>query len=416
MRKPNSLLIATGDPLLDADAAKVSGVSIIPSTCETPDECLQQIRLRSPQALLTSPALAPVASTLEALIRNALAQSQQIAVGVLTFDQQLTPAEISQLQFAGAALITVRGNVTEAVASWLREIPKSTTSAPFVEAPASPLPPGVLPAAPTSQHVMRQKVVTFWGGKGGAGRSTLLVAVADKLSQIPGVRVCTVDLHPTNSSLAALAGKDGQPGSWVPIGEDLMSGDLTKQTVARALVPINSQWAMLTGPAGSDQWTGLLTDDLVTGLVEILRTDFEFILLDVPHGRTPVGEAALALSQQVMVVVSAFYPDVADTARALERAVSDGLLARDRCRLVLSQWADSRELPAADVGALIQLPVSATVPLAPSVALAAARTGTPVTRLGSPESRAMAEAVTAVAELISEAPVGRPGRRTWFRI
>lgn len=272
------------------------------------------------------------------------------------------------------------------------------------------------PPLPSSdgKAVLRQRVVTFWGGKPGTGRSTLLVAVADLIARMPGVRVCAVDLNPVNSSLAPLLRKETEPNSWWRLGEALLEGSLTPQAVRESLITVRPGWSLLSGPGGSDQWCALLTARVVADLVALLRADFDYILLDLSAGRGPVADAAITHAQQVLLTVSGFFPDVVDTARQYQQLVADGLAERERCSLVLSPWVDSAELPAADVGACMGLPVAATVPLAALPAMAAARTGRPITQLGTSEAQAYTGAAAAVAALITGRNVVRPQRRSWF--
>lgn len=262
--------------------------------------------------------------------------------------------------------------------------------------------------------MLRQRVVAFWGGKPGTGRSTLLVAVSDLIGRMAGVRVCSVDLNPFNSSLAALVRKEAEPNSWWRLGEALLEGGLTPQAVRESLITVRPGWSLLSGPSGSEQWCALLTARVVADLISLLRADFDYILLDLPACRGPVVDAAFAHAQQILLTVSAFFPDVVDTARQFQQLVADGLASRERCSLVLAPWIDSPELPAADVGACMGLAVAATVPLAPGPAMAAARTGRPITQLGMAEAQKYAEAAAAVASLITGRNVPRPRRRSWF--
>lgn len=467
MAKRNSLLLATGDPALEAGALQATGCRIIATACETPTDCLSQAAVHQPDGILLSQALAPWPGQLAALIRelrSLLPETDLLVTGALhPGDDPLTgatllpesvplhhcievwartgtppgPARLAKREPMGEITIfpppihpndlpPAVGQGTDGRAArddsgapqapsgwaWQRLLTRSAEPSTSEQAPApAPGPPLI---KLDSAAVLRQKVVACWGGKPGAGRSTLLLAVADVISRLPGVRVCTVDLNLHNSSLAALLRLEGRPGSWSVLGDTLQSQRLTAKTLTESLFEIQPQWALLTGPAGSDLWTQALTPAVVSDLIDLLRSAFDYILLDLGASRSPVTDAALREAQQVLVVVSSFFPDVADTTAALDRAVADGLLTRERCRLVLSQWVDSMELPADDVGACLGMPVAARIPLAPSGALMAARLGRPVTQLETPEAKALADGAIAVAGLIVERGLAKPQRRGWF--
>lgn len=447
MRKRVKLFVAASDPLLAAQLNQIKDVTVLNPGCELPADCLEQVTTSESDAVLLSPALAPWPGAVTSVVQELRNRLPQAAIAIACNPGQIAPADVQGLQNAGAVLLPGYEYLQAHVEAWLRgEAPHLTPvpqqpptggypikTLPVIRQESEPQSPRMAPpllqrAAPESAgppqskrspvpappQILRQKIVAFWGGKAGGGRSTLVTAAADVISQIPGVRVCTVDLNPYGSSLAALLQKESEPNSWASIGPAVMYGALTSQAVREGIVPVSPQWGMVTSPAGSEQWCGMLTDPVIAHLLDILRADYDYILLDLPAGRTPSGDAGLAAAQQVLLVVSAFFPDVVDTTRIFEQALSDGIVARERCQLVLSPWADSAELPAGDVSRCLGLPVSAKVPLCPIGALTAARKGSPVTRLGGTDAKPLADAAQAVARLIADATAAHPQRRSWF--
>ncbi|HWI61515.1 MAG TPA: P-loop NTPase [Symbiobacteriaceae bacterium] len=466
MRDTATVLLATADPMLDWQIGQAMGGRAVVLAAETAADCLAQIGDYLSGVLLLSPALAPAPGALAHLVSEIRARQPALEPVVLAEAGQPMGPEFDHVR--QILLLYETGRAGQWVVAWLtgappptqgppisqqlnslsgmgpvepdfspapnlqQMLPKAAYAAPPAQVPTdspepvrSPLPSRQVPRVPDTQpprpvwgtaqpRILRQKVVAFWGGKGGTGRSTMVTSVADLLCRIPGVRICTVDLNPHSSSLATLLRKETERNSWWLLGETLRTGQLTAQAVRESLVPITPQWSLLSSPAGSEQWCGFMTPDVVAGLIDALRTDFDYILLDLPAGRTPAGDTALAVAQIVVLVVSAFFPDVVDTVRTLEQALADGFLTKERCRLVLSQWIDSGELPASDVAACLELPVSGVVPLAPAVALAAARTGRPVTQLASPEAKPLIEALGGISRLIADVGAERPQKRGWF--
>lgn len=262
---------------------------------------------------------------------------------------------------------------------------------PPAQRPAAPhaasrpaAPPGPVRARPQAPvprpvvSVIRQQVIAFWGGKPGAGRSTLAVALADLLARAGELRVCLVDLNPYNSSLAPLLGREQEVSSWLQLSEALAKGSPFPLDALRWVRP---NLALVSGPDGRAEWLSQLTPEAIAWVVQGLRTQFDYIILDPEARPGSVSETAARLAQLVLVTVSPDYPDVLDTARAFEAGLEAGWLDRGRCRLLLSRWVDSPHLAMAEVGDCFNLPVSLSVPLSAEAVLQASGQGIPVTQV-----------------------------------
>ena len=252
--------------------------------------------------------------------------------------------------------------------------------------PSGSRPPAQRPAI----RVLRQQVVALWGGKPGAGRSTIALGLADLLARSDDLRVCTVDLNPYNSSLAPLLGREQEVPSWVHVAEAMARG---QRLPGEGLHWIRPNWALVSGPDGRPDLVAQVTPEAIAWLVDGLRSHFDYIILDPEARPGPVRDAAARLAQLVLVTVTPDYPDVLDTARGFESAVAKGTLARDRCRLVLTRWLETPHLTQAEVADCFGLPVTATIPLSPEPVLRAAGQGQPVTRLADPGAARLIQAL-----------------------
>lgn len=259
----------------------------------------------------------------------------------------------------------------------------------------------VQPPAPRPViRVLRQQVVAFWGGKPGGGRSTLAVALADLLARSGELRVCTVDLNPYNSSLAALLGREQEVSSWVQIGEAFSRGHPLPGDGLRWVTP---NWALVSGPDGRPDLVTRLSPEAIAWLVDGLRSHFDYIILDPEARPGPVREAAARLAHLVLVTVTCDYPDVLDTARGFEAAVEQGLLDRSRCRLVLNRWLDGPYLAPGEVADCFGMPVSAILPLSPEAVLHAAGQGHPVTRSAAKNAEPLRQAIAQLLGVVAPA-------------
>jgi Mrp family chromosome partitioning ATPase len=442
-------LACTGDPLLNRMLAGCRSIELRISHCESVAEALKEARELSPAILFTSPALGdvtPLAGLKGVRLCHLVEQSGQPAPdGIPTLvGEPITPEMVDAwvrrpvdppapavpppppLPRAGSAAPQVApphaapphaapSQIISPQATPFQAAPHRASSSPRV-APQRPAPPRPAPPRP-ALSVLRQQVIAFWGGKPGAGRSTLAVALADLLSRAGSIRVCAVDLNPFNSSLAALVGKEQEASSWLLLSEALVSG---RPFPADSLRWVRKNWAVITGPDGRAEWTGLMTRETVAWIVDSLRAQFDYIILDPEVRPGPIAETAVRLAQTVLLTVSPDYPDVLDTARAFEAALAEGWLDRGRCRLLLNRWVESSHLPAADVSDCFSLPVSLTVPASPETAAHASSRGVPITGLELPA--ALAQAFRPLVGLVAEPLVAAaPERRSiaqvadWFR-
>ncbi|HLN61319.1 MAG TPA: hypothetical protein VK464_07155, partial [Symbiobacteriaceae bacterium] len=278
-----------------------------------------------------------------------------------------------------------------------RTVPGHSASAGTSRLAATPRARSAAPVAPVVS-VLRQQVVALWGGKPGAGRSTLALALSDLISQVGAVKVCTVDLNPANSSLAPLLGKDQELPSWVHLAEGLAQGRLN---LTEGLRWVRSNWAIISGAGGRDEWSALLTPANLGLLVDGLRSQFDYIILDTEARAGALSDAALRLAQTALLVVSPDYPDVVDSAKAFQGAVERGAIDRTRSRLVLNRWIDTQHLPADVVAECFELPVSVRIPCSYEAVISAAGQGVPVTQLEHPGAKVLLPAFRTVVQLVA---------------
>lgn len=450
-------LVCTGDPLLDLMLDSCSSFASLLSSAETVAEALEEAKVRRPDLLFVSPALGDLCTLRELRGTRICCLVEGIDIPVPT----------------GVDCLIAERMTPQLVDDWVRppKAPPTAGVAPGVKGggrvppppgrvpPPPPLPPsgsGLRPpaaealpqATPPSPHaapvlptaaqaspprrlrealseaprpalkILRQQVITFWGGKPGAGRSTLAVALSDLLSRAGGIRLCTVDLNSFNSSLAALVGKEQDVPSWFHLGDALARGGPFPVESLRWVRP---NWAILGGPGGRADWTGLLTRETIGWIVDSLRAQFDFIILDPEVRPGPVSETAVRLAQTVLLTLSPDYPDVLDSTRAFETALEEGWLDRGRCRLILNRWVESPHLPAADVADCFGLPVGLAIPANPEATANASGQGVPVTGLELPAARSLSQALSPLVGLVAEPVLAAGGdranpapRRGWF--
>jgi len=460
-------LACTGDPLLDQLLAECSSLALVALHCERAADALPEVEARRPALVFVSPAMGDVRPLLQVegvrvcwlaegagpeppegvevlraerlsaqLIDAWVRRPRQGAAGggppappparqkPLHAVQPVPPPAPRVAPYTGAAAappVRVEPPARRAPPS-LRQLPSALRQVPAAggATPAQPAHrPPQQPAAPGGHppvtrpviRVLRQQVVALWGGKPGGGRSTLAVALADLLARPSELRACTVDLNPYNSSLAAMLGREQEVSSWVQIGDALSRGQPLPADGLRWVAP---NWALVSGPDGRPDLVARLSAEAIGWLVDGLRSQFDYIILDAEARPGPVREAAARLAHLVLVTVTCDYPDVLDTARGFETAVEQGWLDRSRCRLVLSRWLESPYLAPAEVADCFGMPVAAILPLCPEAVLHATGQGHPVTRSAAKDAEPLRQAIAQLLRVVAPAvtSAGSPDVRT----
>lgn len=136
-----------------------------------------------------------------------------------------------------------------------------------------------------------RRVVALHAGKGGVGTTTIALGVGMALAAVRDDQSVLVDVHTGTPSLAAL---QGQPVA--PNGRDLVQAgsELEPRRLAGGLHVVDSVG-----------WGAPLRRAETVPLLERLGRDFAFTLVDVGNDSGQAGGAALARSDQTVIVTSA---------------------------------------------------------------------------------------------------------------
>ncbi|MCU1426658.1 MAG: cobyrinic acid a,c-diamide synthase [Actinomycetia bacterium] len=262
-----------------------------------------------------------------------------------------------------------------------------------------------------TEGARRGRVIVAFSTKGGVGKSVVATNTASSLAS-KGQRVVIVDsdlqfgdvavllsvppLHTTVEAAGAIAGADTQ----------LMEGLLaTHELSGLRVLPAPVE------PSAADQ----ITAQEMVGIVQLLRTMFDFIVIDLPPHFDDVVVALLEEADDVLLVASMDIPSIKNLKVGIQ-TLDLLALAGSKIRLVLNRANAKVNLDIGDVERALGVPADFRVPSDISVPQAVNR-GIPVV-LDKPKSPAGA-ALHAIADsfLVSDAESSdpEPRRRTWRR-
>ncbi|MGH3358787.1 MAG: hypothetical protein ACRDO7_08285, partial [Nocardioidaceae bacterium] len=136
-----------------------------------------------------------------------------------------------------------------------------------------------------------RRVVSFFAGKGGVGTTTVVAGVGTALAALREENTVAVDVRSGTASLGQLMGTEVP----VTIRRFLNDGD-------EAQVGMSPTGLRVLDGVG---WEQRLRRTDVSSAVERLGADHTFTLLDVGNDASEVGHAAVARSDQTVIVTSA---------------------------------------------------------------------------------------------------------------
>jgi MinD-like ATPase involved in chromosome partitioning or flagellar assembly len=155
------------------------------------------------------------------------------------------------------------------------------------------------------QRQTDRRIVTFVAGKGGVGCTTVAVGVGTAFMAMREDRSVVIDVQQGTPSLAAAFGVEGARSV----------ASLVAETEATTPPVAPSGLGLVDGSG----WDQALSRSDVVGVLDRLRADHTFNLLDVGDDAGEAGHAALARADQAVVVTGPGELGVAALRTALER-------------------------------------------------------------------------------------------------
>jgi pilus assembly protein CpaE len=246
-----------------------------------------------------------------------------------------------------------------------------------------------LAPAPTDRR--RGRVVTVFGGKGGAGKSTVATNLGVALAQ-SGVRTCLVDLDLTFGDVAVLLGlfPERTLAEAIPMAATLDSAG------AASLVTTHSSGLHVVLAPAEPRTAEQVSAELVARLFTLFTELYDIVLVDTPPAFTEHVLAALDASDELVLVTTPEVPSIKNLKLTMQTLDLLGHPA-ERRRIVLNRADAQTEITAGDVASMIGAPVHTEVPADRAVPVSINR-GVPLV-LDAPK-HAVAHAIRQIAAAV----------------
>ena len=224
-------------------------------------------------------------------------------------------------------------------------------------------------------EVAKGRVITIMSPKGGAGKTTVASNLAVRLGLAAPGRVVLIDLDL----------QFGDSGSALGLGPESTvadaaraSGRLDSTSLKVFLEPRPGGLYVLAGPhfpAEADE----IEASAVGNMIEILATEFDYVVVDTASGLDEYGLAAAERSDDLVLVCATDVPSVRGLRKALDAFDLLGM-TRQRRHLVLNRTDAQVGLSPKDVEATLGVTFDAAIPSSRSVPISTNQ-GSPVVEL-----------------------------------
>jgi pilus assembly protein CpaE len=243
----------------------------------------------------------------------------------------------------------------------------------------------------------RGELWVAFSAKGGVGVTTLVTNLAFALRAAQrDVALVDLDWH------------SGDLGVFLNVTPTYTLADIAENF--RRLDPVFLQGTMTRHPSGIELLAappatrgvaGLELDQEQTrGVLELLRSLHDVVLVDTAAVLSPANQAALLSANRVFLVTELTIPALRTALRTLEWLTDEGVDVATRVEVVAGRSTGKPpEIPVAEAAKTLKVPVRAVLPRDDATAMAAINNGVPLqeVRPGSPLHRAIADLTAAPA-------------------
>lgn len=235
---------------------------------------------------------------------------------------------------------------------------------------------------------VRSKVISFFGGKGGTGKTTLSVNIASMLAKT-GKKVMLMDLDLQFGDVALALDLDAKY-SIVDLVQD--RNGITIENINNFAVAHSSGISVLCAPK-SPEFADFVTPAHVERIIDTMRPYFEYIIIDMPPTFSETSIVACENSEEIYLV---YNPEILSLRNAKVCInILDQLHQKDKIRLIINRY-EKGMIRVKDFEDMFQMPVFATIPLDIKSALDSVNKGQPI-MISQPRSLA-AKAIADAAE------------------
>jgi pilus assembly protein CpaE len=229
-------------------------------------------------------------------------------------------------------------------------------------------------AVPTTSQPLREaaQTIAVFSLRGGSGVSTIAVNLAAGLSQLWEMKVALVDMVSVAGQTALFLNQSLR-NTWA----DVCTLDvIDEEGVLSAMLPHECRVRTLASPRRPEE-SELLTPEKVKTTIEVLRTAFPYVVLDMPHDLSEKSLNALDQSDVILVITQ---PEIASLrAASMAMEIFEALKYKDQKKIyIILNWTFPRQgLVIKDIERMLKSKIDLILPYAADELVNALNIGKP---------------------------------------
>jgi pilus assembly protein CpaE len=248
--------------------------------------------------------------------------------------------------------------------------------------------------AMATEDVENHQVIAVFSPKGGAGRTTIATNLALALRKETNQRVALIDANLQFGDVGVLLNLNPKNRSVLDAVE---GGEPDRDIIDSVIVDHSTGIRVLLAPP-SPEGADLVTPAYLRKIVEMLRENHDWVIVDLPSGLNDHTLGVLDVADQVLVVAALEITTIKNVRLFLE--VADQLeYERSKVRLVINRSDSSQGIRIGDVEASIRRPIDGTIVSDGRLAVLAVNRGVPFV-VSHPESP-LARDITTLARTLA---------------
>ncbi len=254
------------------------------------------------------------------------------------------------------------------------------------------------------------KILALVGARGGAGTTTLAVHLGCFLVRQHGKKTLILDEHRRLGHVSLYLGQDEANYHFYELVRNIARLD---ETLLQGFVIHHSSCLdILPSPDCFDDSTNVSLDDIQRA-IRFLGQNYEFVVIDCPHGVHNLSLATIDCSDEIYLVATPDVPALRDLSRCIDRLLQSSV-SPSKFKVVINRFSSEGALTLEQIEKAIRQPIAITIPNASSDLIRAMNTGNPV--LPDRKSDFAIQMKKWAASLVppGDAPVVEPKRRFAF--
>lgn len=235
------------------------------------------------------------------------------------------------------------------------------------------------------------RVITVFGAKGGLGKTTLATNLAVKLAE-KHKKVALIDLDLQFGDVHIFL--DIEPTETI---SDLVQ-EYTSPNIdlIRSYMTVHSSGVHVLCAPKSPEYAELVSPDKVLSILSLLRTYYDYVIIDTPPFFSEVTITAIESSSTILFITGLDISILKNSKLSL--SLLESLQQMDKIKLIVNRAVSVSSITLDDIQRLINCPIWAKIPSDYKVAVTALNRGIPFVT-GAPKSE-LSRSLSSVADLL----------------